>query len=41
MVKNIKFQRVIPFQGGIEGPRSSISGYSMYGTLRYDWSNLL
>jgi len=26
MVRNIKFQRVSPFQGGIEAPRSSISG---------------
>jgi len=41
MVKNIKFERVSPLQGRIEGPRFSMSGYSMYGTLRRDWSNLL
>jgi len=40
MVKNIKFERVSPLQGRNDGPRSSISGYSMYGTLREDWSNL-
>jgi len=31
MLKNIKFERVNPLQGRIEGRRSSISGYSMYG----------
>jgi len=43
MVKNITFARVSPFQGRIEGPRCSISGYSMYGTLRQDgriWSSV-
>jgi len=39
MVKNMKFERVSPLQGRIEGPRSSISGNSMYGTLRQVWSN--
>jgi len=39
MVKSIKFERVSPLQGGIDGPRSSISCYSMYSTLRQDWSN--
>jgi len=41
MVKNIKFERVSPLQGRIEVPRYNISGYSMYGTLRQDWSNLI
>jgi len=41
MVKKIKFERVSPLQGRIVGPRSSISGYGMYGTLRQDWSNLI
>jgi len=41
MIKNIKFERLSPFQGRIEKPRSSISGYGMYGTLRQDWSNLM
>jgi len=41
MFKSIKFERVSPLQGRIEGPRSSISGYSMYDTLRQYWSNLL
>jgi len=39
MVNNIKFDRVCPLQGRIEGPRSSISGYSKYGTLIQDSSN--
>jgi len=39
MVKKIKFERVTPFHDKIEEPRSSISGYNMYGTLRQDWSN--
>jgi len=39
MVKNIKFAGVSPLQGRIEGSRSSISGFSMYLTLRQDWSN--
>jgi len=41
MVKDIKFERVSPFQGRIEKPRSSISGYGMYGNLRQDWSKLI
>jgi len=40
MVKNIKFERVSPLQGRIEGPRCTILGNSMYGTLRQDRSNL-
>jgi len=40
VVKNIKFPRVSPLQGRIEGPRSSISGISMYGKQRQNWSNL-
>jgi len=39
MVKNVKFDRVSALQGRIEGPRSSTSGYSMYGTLIQDLSN--
>jgi len=38
---NIKFARVSPLQGRIEGTRSSITGYVMYGTLRQNWSNLI
>jgi len=51
MVKNIKFERVSPFQGkieevspfqgGVEDPRCRISVYSMYSTLTPDWSNQL
>jgi len=41
LVKNIKLERVSPLQGRIEGPRYSISGCSMYGTLRQDLSNLI
>jgi len=40
MVKNIKFERDSPFQGRIEEPRSSTSGYSIYVTLRQDWLDL-
>jgi len=41
MIKNIKFERVSPLQGRIEGPRYSISSYGVYGTMRQDWSNLI
>jgi len=41
MVKNIKFARISPLQGRMEGPRSSTSGYSMYGTVRQNCSNLI
>jgi len=41
MVNNIKSERVSPLHGRIEEPRFSIPGYSMYGTLRQDWSNLI
>jgi len=41
MVKNIKFEPDGPFQGRIEEPRSSISGYGMYGILTQDWSHLI
>jgi len=39
MVKKINFERVCTLQGRIEGPRSCISGYSMYGNMKQDWSS--
>jgi len=43
MVKNIKFDRVSPLQGRIEGFRSSISGYgkkALLDRIGRIWSNV-
>jgi len=40
VVKNIKFERLSPHQGITVNPRSTISGYGTYDTLRHDRSNL-